>query len=97
MKAVRVLKRDLESLLSRGAIEPRDVVNIMSKTRTVLENNGRLKDKCPQVSLFSNWCVHGKLTRSTVMQNILLKISKVITSELGNEDSGAISDTHTNT
>jgi len=85
LKAVRDLKREIGNLKARSAVEPRDVVNIMSKVRTILENDGELRQDCSLVNLFANWCVHGKLTASKVGLKFLLATSRSFLNVEGTE------------
>jgi hypothetical protein len=78
MKAVRELKRELIHIGKKANLVPGDIVNIMSKIRTILEEDGKLKSQSPLVNLFANWCLHGKITHSKVVYNCLYSISKNI-------------------
>ncbi|SRR6266542_668887 len=58
------------------ALEPHDVVYILKTTAREILPTARLKGKCPQLELFSDWTVHSELDRSPAGQAAIARVAE---------------------
>ncbi|MBI4833632.1 MAG: hypothetical protein HY811_02275 [Planctomycetes bacterium] len=54
---------DIKRLLQQNGLSSSDLVNLMSKTRQLIEKNN-FKNKHQTLNLYCNWCLHIKLSES---------------------------------
>ncbi len=69
--------QELRSLLGQTGLSKSDMINIMSQTRIVIEEN-RLQADYPYLNLYCNWCLHSRLKGSITCYRILEKITEIL-------------------
>jgi hypothetical protein len=72
---------DLRVYLNAGELNSQDILSIMTIMRVQLERDNRKKD-FRWLNLFCNWCVHSKLSKSSLS----IDIFKTFYTALGNYD-----------
>lgn len=69
--------QELRKLFGQAGLSKSDMINVMSQTRILIEEN-RLQSDYPYLNLYCNWCLHSKLKRSITCYRILEKITEIL-------------------
>ena len=70
----------LRAVLSEDLSDERQVVFILSKTRKLIENEGR-EEHFPLVKRYTDWALHSKIERTSPMRKMLEDLEHTILSE----------------